>query len=101
MAKKIKHFKAIVHCEKRKSKDQPFRVEFDERVNTEVKQRYSREHDACRAAVRHYRDRILGGKTPFDQGVHITLPNDRYRMGWVWQDGSIHFDAVTTKPVRK
>ncbi len=91
-----KHFSAIVT--KGRHSTQPFSVTIYQRVDSKIKQRYSKEWNAVRGAVRQFRDQLLDGKgTHFDKGVLITLPGGRYRMGWYHSGGKIVLDEIINK----
>ena len=70
----------------RKATDQPFVLEFP--GDLAKKKRYSTLRNACRAAVRHYKEWLH--KDYFDSVVKIELPDGRIRIGAYHSESNLY-----------
>ncbi len=87
----MKSKKATITKQKgRKAADQPFILELPGKV---VKvERYSTLRNACRAAVRHYKEWLH--KDYFDSVVKIELPDGRIRIGAYHSESKLYLQPL-------
>lgn len=74
----------------RKKSDQPFILEFP--GDLAKKKRYSTLRNACRAAVRHYKEWLH--KDYFDSVVKIELPDGRIRIGAYHSESNLYLQPL-------